>query len=48
MKYAIALLLAVTFSSCSTVKHAKKDFTNFRKTIELNAGQPVVLKYAYF
>jgi predicted small secreted protein len=48
MKYILLLLLAVTFSSCSTVKHAKKDFTNFRKTIELNAGAPVVLKYAYF
>jgi len=46
--FLLILLTTVTFSSCSTVKQAKKDFTNFKKTIELNAGAPVVLKYAYF
>lgn len=48
MKYAIILLTATVFSSCTTVKQAQTDFTNFRKTIEWNAGMPVVHNYNYF
>jgi len=48
MKYVLILLSAITFSSCSTVKQAQTDFSNFRKTIEFNAGRPAVYRNAYF
>ncbi len=48
MKYILILLSAITFTSCSTVKQAQTDFSNFQKTIELNAGRPVVYKNAYY
>ncbi len=48
MKYVLILLLAITFTNCSTVKQAQTDFSNFQKTIELNAGRPVVHKNAYY
>jgi hypothetical protein len=48
MKYVLILLSAIAFSSCSTVKQAQTDFNNFKKTIELNAGRPVVHKNAYY
>jgi PBP1b-binding outer membrane lipoprotein LpoB len=46
--FLLILLTAITFTSCSTVKQAQKDFNNFKKTIELNADAPVVYKYAYY
>jgi len=48
MKYVLILLATVLFSSCSTVKQAQTDFTNFRKTIEWNAGAPAVYKHNYY
>ena len=48
MKYILPLLLAVTFSSCSTIKDARQDFTNFRRTIAFNLKQEAVYGNATF
>jgi hypothetical protein len=42
------IALALMMPACSTMKQASTDFTNFKKTLELNAGRPVVYKNAYF
>jgi uncharacterized protein YceK len=47
MKY-ILITLAIGLSGCTTMKQAQTDFSNFRKTIELNSKCSVVHKYAYF
>ena len=48
MKKIILLLLAASFTGCSTIKQAQTDFRNFQRTIELNTNQKAVYKYAYF
>jgi uncharacterized protein YceK len=47
MKY-ILILLTIGLSGCSTMKYAKTDFNNFRKTLELNSKQDRVYFYSYF
>jgi hypothetical protein len=47
MKY-ILILLTIGLSGCSTMKYAKTDFNNFRKTIQLNLNKKAVYKNAYF
>ena len=47
MKY-ILITLAIGLSGCTTMKCAKTDFTNFRKTIQLNLNKKAVYKNAYF
>jgi uncharacterized protein YceK len=47
MKY-ILILLTIGLSGCSTMKCAKTDFTNFRKTLEHNFKQKAVYQNSYF
>jgi len=47
MKY-ILITLAIGLSGCSTMKQAQTDFSNFRKTIDLNLNREAVYKNAYF
>ena len=47
MKY-ILILLTIGLSGCSTMKQAQTDFTNFRKTLELNSKQKAVYQNSYF
>lgn len=47
MKIAL-IVLAVLLSGCSTIKQAKTDFRNFKRTMTFNLGQPVVYKDSVF
>lgn len=47
MKY-ILIILAIGITGCSTMKQARTDFNNFRKTIDLNLNREAVYKNAYF
>lgn len=45
---AIIIGLALMLSACSTIKQAKTDFRNFKRTVTFNLGQPVVYKNSVF
>ncbi len=47
MKY-ILIIFTIGITGCSTYRQAQTDFTNFRKTIELNSKREAVYKNAYF
>jgi uncharacterized protein YceK len=42
------IIVTILLAGCSTIKQAKADFTNFRKTIQLNLDRPAVYQNAYF
>jgi uncharacterized protein YceK len=47
MKY-ILIIFVIGLSGCSTMKQAQTDFSNFRKTIELNSTHDRIYRSAYF
>ena len=42
------ILLAVLLSGCSTIQQAKTDFSNFKKTIAVNAKAKAVYNVNHF